>query len=263
MNEQIKNILRDLQNATSGLNKLCDLFQAKLDYFNEEDRRKINEFNETFEQKREQIDLKISSFVRFIEKSFAPSAEEIVKEKALQKLHTDFPEFDKWDASVQNAILEREMKSFEVHAKEIKTKEKKPTLGSAVSVDNPEPDMAFPVTYNFDFCRPYAIEICGERRDITSWRDALCQVADVVCCDNQSLLTNFIAQDVSKRPWFSLTPSTYRSPLEMTNGIYTEANLNARDMLKSCRKLLDIYGVNYDNVNIYLSKISSNGNVQD
>lgn len=263
MNEQIKNILRDLQNATSALGVILDLFQAKLDYFNEEDRRKINEFNETFEQKRELIDMKISSFVRFIEKSFAPTAEEIAKEKALQKLRTDFPDFDKWDASIRNALLERELKSFEAHSKETKTREKMPTTGSTVSIDNPEPEKAFPVTYNFEFCRPYSIEICGEKRDISSWRDALCQVADVVCSDNQSLLTNFIAQNVSKRPWFSLTPSTYRSPLEITNGIYTEANLNARDMLKSCRKLLDIYDVNYDNVNIYLNKISSNGNVQD
>lgn len=263
MNEQIKNILRELQNTTSELNVIRDLFQAKLDYFNEEDRRKINEFNETFDQKCTQIDLKISSFVRFIEKSFAPSQKELAMEKALQKLRADFPDFDKWDSAIQNALLERELKSIEVYSKENKTKEKKTTSGSTVSVDNPDPDKAFPVTYNFDFCRPYAIEICGEKRNISSWRDALYQVADVVCSGDISPLTNFIKQDVSKRPLFSLTPSTYLSPLKITNGIYTEANLNARNMLKSCRKLLDIYDVDYDNVSIFLNKISSSSNVQD
>ncbi|MCQ2306873.1 MAG: hypothetical protein MJ000_04820 [Bacteroidales bacterium] len=258
MNEQIKNILRDLQNATSELNVIRDLFQAKLDYFNEEDRRKINEFNETFEQKREQIDGKINSFVRFIEKSFAPSAEEIVKEKALQKLHTDFPEFDKWDASVQNAILEREMKSFVIDSKDNKSKEKSPTIGATVCYDNPEPDKAFPITYNFEYCRPYAIEVCGERHNIKSWRDALCAVAEVLCEHNVKPLESFMSMDVKEKPWFSKTPDLYRSPLEIAEGVFAEANLNAKSMLASCCKLLDIYSVSYNEVCVYLSKIAIN-----
>lgn len=265
MSEQINEILQKLQEATTNLASIRDSFQNRLDYFNEKDRRKINEFNETFDYKVQKIDEKIKSFVRFVEKSFAPTAEELAKEKALKKLRADFLEFDKWDADVQKALLEREIKNYAISEQEktVKTPIKRPTTGSTVSIDNTEPEKAFPVTYNFEFCRPYSIEICGEKRSITSWRDALCQVADVVCSDNQSPLTNFIAQDVSKRPWFSLTSSTYRSPLEITNGIYTESNLSARNMLKSCRKLLDIYGVSYDNVNIYLNKISSNDNVQD
>lgn len=265
MSEQINEILKKLQEVTVDLASIRDSFQNRLDYFNENDRRRINEFNETFDSKVQKIDEKIKSFVRFVEKSFAPTAEELAKEKAIKKLRADFPEFDKWDIEVQKALMEREVKNYAISEqdKTVKTPVMRPTTGSAVSIDNPEPEKAFPVTYNFEFCRPYAIEICGEKRDIASWRDALCQVADVLCSDNQSLLTNFIAQDVSKRPWFSLTPSTYRSPLEITDDIYTEANLNARDMLKSCRRLLDIYGVNYDDVNIYLNKISSNGNVQD
>lgn len=265
MSKQINEILEKLKEATANLASIRDSFQNRLDYFNENDRRRINEFNETFDSKVQKIDEKIKSFVRFVEKSFAPTVEELVKEKALKKLRADFPEFDNWGIEVQKALLDREIKNYAISEqdKTIKTPIKRPTTGSSVSVDNPEPEKAFPVTYNFEFCRPYSIEICGEKRDITSWRDALCQIADVLCGSNQNPLTNFIAQDVSKRPWFSLTRSTYRSPLEITNGIYTEANLNARDMLKSCRKLLDIYGVSYDNVNIYLSKISSNGNVQD
>lgn len=258
MNEQIKNILHNLRNTTSGLNVIRDLFQAKLDYFNEEDRRKINEFNETFEQKREQIDGKINSFVRFIEKSFAPTAEEIAKEKALQKLRTDFTDFDKWDVSIQNALLERELKSFEAHSKETKTREKMPTTGSTVSIDNPEPDKAFPVTYNFDFCRPYAIEICGERHEIKSWRDALCAVAKVLCEHDIKPLESFMSKDVKEKPWFSRTSDLYRSPLEIVEGVFAEANLNAKSMLASCCKLLDIYSASYNEVCVYLSKIANN-----
>lgn len=258
MNEQIKNILRDLQNATSELDVIRDLFQAKLDYFNEEDRRKINEFNETFEQKREQIDGKINSFMRFIEKSFAPTAEEIAKEIALQKLHADFPEFDKWDASVQNALLERELKSFEMHSKEIKTRDKKPTSGSTVCYDNPEPDKAFPITYNFEYCRPYAIEVCGERHNIKSWRDALCAVAKVLCEHNTKPLESFMSMDVKEKPWFSRTSDLYRSPLEIVEGVFAEANLSAKSMLASCRMLLDIYSVDYSEISVFLSKIANN-----
>lgn len=265
MSEQINEILQKLQTTTANLASIRDLFQNRLDYFNESDRRKINEFNEIFDSKVQKIDEKINSFVRFVEKSFAPTAEELAKEKALKKLRADFPEFDKWDFEVQKALLEREIKNYAISKqdKTAKTPIKRPTTGSTVSIDNPEPEKAFPVTYDFEFCRPYSIEICGEKRNISSWRDALCQVADVVYGNDQSPLTNFIAHDTNKRPWFSSISSIYRSPLEITKGIYTEANLNARDMLKSCRKLLDIYGVSYDNVNIYLSKISSNGNVQD
>ena len=138
MNEQVKNILLDLQNTTARINIIRDLFQAKLDYFNEEDRRKINEFNEIVEQKREQIDGKISSFIHFVEKSFAPSPKELAMEKALQKLRADFLDFDKWDASIQNALLEREMKSFVIDSKDNKHKEKSPTIGTTVCYDNPE-----------------------------------------------------------------------------------------------------------------------------
>lgn len=258
MNEQIKNILRDLQNATSELIIIRDLFQAKLDYFNEEDRRKINEFNETFEQKRELIDVKISSFVRFIEKSFAPTAEEIAKEKALQKLRTDFPDFDKWDASIRNALLERELKSFEAHSKETKTREKMPTTGSTVSADNPEPNKAFPITYNFEYCRPYAIEVCGERLYIKSWRDALCAVAKVLCEHDIKPLESFMSMDAKEKPWFSKTSDLYRSPLEIVEGVFAEANLNAKSMLALCRKLLDIYAVDYGEVSVYLSKTANN-----
>lgn len=265
MSEQINEILEKLKEATANLASIRDSFQNRLDYFNENDRRRINEFNETFDSKIQKIDEKIKSFVRFVEKSFAPTAEEIAKEKALKKLRADFPDFDKWDIEVQKALLEREIKNYAISEQDkiVKMPTKRPTTGSTVSVDNPEPQKSFTVTYNFEFCRPYAIEIRREKRDITSWRDALCQVADIVCDGNQGTLTNFISQDVSKRPWFSLTSSIYRRPLEITDGIYTEANLNARDMLKSCRKLLDIYGIDYDNVNIYLNKISSNSNVQD
>lgn len=265
MTEQIKDILQKLQEATASLFPIKDMFQNQLNYFNEDDRRKISKFNETFDYKVQNVNAKIASFVRFVEKSFTPSPEDLLKIKALDKLHADFQDFDKWEPGVQNALIDREIKNFAISEPNKPAKEtvKHPTTGSAVSVDNLEPNKAFPVTYNFEFCRPYAIEICGEKRNITSWRGALCEVADVLCSKNTNLLTIFIAQDVSKKPWFSLSPSVYRRPVEISKGIYTEANLNTHNMIKSCRKLLDIYAVDYNEVSIFLSKISSKGNVQD
>ena len=63
--EQLKRILQELQESTSNLEQICDLFQDNLDYFNENDRNRINEFNKIFDLKVQKIDEKIKSFVSF------------------------------------------------------------------------------------------------------------------------------------------------------------------------------------------------------
>lgn len=232
--EQLNRILQELQESTSNLGRIRDLFQDNLDYFNENDRNRINEFNDIFDFKVQKIDEKIKSFVRFVEKSFARIEEEALQE-VVNIMCANIPESDKWTTRQKINYIKK--------------------IFRQIYKKNPEPERAFPLTYNFEWCRPSSIEICGEKRNISFWDEAVSQVVDVVCGDNKSLLINFITQDKCTKPMFSLTPSTYERPLEITKGIYIESKSTC-DMLRVCCKLLDIYGISHDNVHIYLSYLS-------
>lgn len=109
MTEQIKNILIELKAIQAKLPELRDLFWLKIDRYNEADQQRGVAFDEKFEQQRDKLFRVIDSFLAFIEKSFAPNAEEIAKEKALQKLRVEFPGFDGWNEEAKKALLEREM----------------------------------------------------------------------------------------------------------------------------------------------------------
>jgi hypothetical protein len=91
------------------LPELRDLFWLKIDRYDEAEQQRGVEFDEKFEQQRSKLVRAIDSFTAFIEKSFTPSAEEIAKEKARQKLRAEFPNFDDWNKEAKKALLEREM----------------------------------------------------------------------------------------------------------------------------------------------------------
>jgi hypothetical protein len=112
MTEQIENILAELKVIQAKLPELRDLFWLKIDRYNEADQQRGVAFDEKFEQQRDKLSRVIDSFSAFIEKSFAPSAEEVAREKALQKLRAEFPGFDDWNKEAKKALLEREMNDF-------------------------------------------------------------------------------------------------------------------------------------------------------
>jgi hypothetical protein len=94
MTERIENILAELKAIQAKLPVLRDLFWLKIDRYNEADQQRGMAFDEKFEQQRDKLSRMINSFSVFIEKSFTPSAEEMAKEKALQKLRAEFSGFD-------------------------------------------------------------------------------------------------------------------------------------------------------------------------
>jgi hypothetical protein len=112
MTEQIENILAELKAVQAKLPELRDLFWLKIDRYNEADQQRGVVFDEKFEQQRDKFSRMINSFSAFIEKSFAPSAEEVAREKALQKLSAKFPDFDDWNEEAKKALLEREINDF-------------------------------------------------------------------------------------------------------------------------------------------------------
>jgi hypothetical protein len=117
MTEQIKNILAELKAIQTKLPELRDLYWLKIDRYNEADQQRGVAFDEKFEQQREKLFRAIDNFSTFIEKSFAPSAEEVARQKALQKLRTEFPGFDDWNEEAKKALLEREMRAIKMISK--------------------------------------------------------------------------------------------------------------------------------------------------
>lgn len=262
MTDQIKNILFELQEATSKLSVLRDLFQNKLDYFNDADRKKISDFNAAFEEKKESIDRKINSFSRFIEKSFAPSHEELLKTKALEKLHTDYHSFDDFNDAAKQALIEREMHNLKDSTQEksdVKKEEKEPRklTDKTASIDNPEPEKPFQLTDDFLFCRPLSFDFKNVKYEVKSWADIFRIISTKLYTESAQPITDYIASNSDKRPFAANQPDGYLRPLQIAENIYVETNLSANNMMKSCRKMLDIYQINLDEVKIYLSKISA------
>ena len=81
-------------------------------------------FDEKFERQCEKLFRRIDSFSAFIKRSFAPSAEELAKEKALEKLRSEFPGFDEWNEEAKRALLEREIQMILIKIKQIICKNK-------------------------------------------------------------------------------------------------------------------------------------------
>lgn len=109
MTEQVEKIINELKVVQTKLPELRDLFWLKIDRYNEADQQRGVAFDEKFEQQRDKLFRAIDGFTIFIEKSFAPSVEEIAKEKALKKLRTEFSGFDDWNEEAKKALLDREL----------------------------------------------------------------------------------------------------------------------------------------------------------
>jgi hypothetical protein len=109
MTEQIENILAELKAIQAKLPELRDLFWLKIDRYNEADQQRGVAFDDKFEQQRDKLFRVIDSFSAFIEKSFAPTSEEVAREQALQKLRVEFPGFDDWNEEAKKALLDREI----------------------------------------------------------------------------------------------------------------------------------------------------------
>ncbi len=256
MIEQIENILNELKVIPIKLPELRDLFWLRIDRYNEKDQQRGVVFDEKFEQQRSKLVRAIESFTAFIEKSFAPSAEEIAKEKALQKLRTEFQGFDDWNEEAKKALLEREKDTFltKVPQKIIRSKNKEPNRGPKYKINN-QPDKIYSIDSDFSHCRPCFFEFRNQRYVINNWAMLLRELAEVLYNENSVPITEFIKKDLSKKPLFSNNPKIYLRALEIANGLYVESNFSANQMCISCKKMLDIYSIAHSEVKIYLDRI--------
>lgn len=108
MNEQIDKIIEELNSIKNKFPDIRDLFWLKIDRYKEDDLNKGVEFDKKYEQQCDKLSRSIIAFSKFIEKSFEPSTEEIARDRAIQKLKADYPNFEEWNEEAKIALIERE-----------------------------------------------------------------------------------------------------------------------------------------------------------
>jgi hypothetical protein len=257
MIEQVENILNELKAIQVKLPELRDFFWLKIDRYNEADQQRGVVFDEKFEQQRDKLVRTIDNFTAFAERSFAPSVEEIAKEKALQKLRAEFPSFDDWNEEAKKALLEREQNDLlsKLPQKIIRTNiEEEPNRGPKYQINN-QPDKVYNIDSDFSHCRPCFFEFRNQKYVINNWAMLLRELAEILYTENSTPINEFITKDLSKKPLFSNNSGMYLRALEIANGLYVESNFSANQMCISCKKLLDIYGIAHSEVKIYLDRI--------
>ena len=256
MTEQIEKILAELKVIQAKLPELRDLFWLKIDRYNEADQQRGVAFDDKFEQQRDKLFRVIDSFSAFIEKSFAPSAEEVAREKAIQKLRAEFSGFDDWNEEAKKALLDREMKDTSVKSTQrmAEKSSKVPNRGPKYIINN-EPEKNFSIDSDFSHCRPSFFEFRNNKFTVNNWAMMLKELASIVYCENPAPVNEFITKDLSKKPLFSNNLQDYSRPLEIASGLFVESNYSANQMCVSCKKLLDIYGIAHSEVKIFLDRI--------
>jgi hypothetical protein len=259
MAEQIENILAELNAIQAKLPELRDLFWLKIDRYNEADQQRGVAFDEKFEQQRFKLSRVIETFSTFIEKSFAPSPEEVAKEKALRKLREEFSGFDDWNEEAKKALLERELQTILIKNPQrivVKATEA-PNHGPKYKI-NKQPDKVYNIDSDFSHCRPSFFEFRDKKYAVNNWAMVLKELASILYAENPTHITEFIARDLSRKPLFSTDPKNYLRPLEITKGLFVESNYSANQMCVSCKKLLDIYGIEHSAIKLYLDRVPEN-----
>jgi len=256
MKEKVEKFINELKQLNNQLPELRDLFWLNIDRYNETDQQRGVAFDEKFEQQRDKLFRVIDSFSVFIEKSFAPSAEELAKEKALQKLNAEFPGFGDWNEEAKKALLEREIQAISVKIPQrIVTKSaEEPNRGPKYTINN-EPDKTYSIDSDFSHCRPCFFEFRNKKYAVNNWAMVLKELANILYSENPSPVNQFINKNLSKKPLFSTDTKPYLRPLEIVGGLFVESNFSANQMCISCKKLLDIYGIPHSEVKIYLDRI--------
>ena len=258
MTEQIKNILAELKEIQAKLPELRDLFWLNIDRYKEADKQRGVAFDEKFELQRDKLFRMIDSFSAFIERSFAPSAEEVAEEEALQKLRDKFPCFDDWNEEAKKALLEIEMQTILVKIPQrivLKRKaNEEPNRGPRYRI-NDQPSKSYSIDDNFTHCRPCFFEFRNKKYAVNNWAMVLRELANILYSENPILINGFISKDFAKKTLFSTNPNNYLRPLEIAKGLFAESNFSANQMCISCKKLLDIYEIAHSEVIIYLDRI--------
>jgi hypothetical protein len=259
MVEQVEKTITELKALQAKLPEVRDLFWLKIDRYDEDDQLRGEAFDKKFEQQQEKLCRALDSFTAFVEKSFTPSAEEIAKEKAIEKLRAEFSNFDEWNKAAKKALIDKEMNMVLdiTSQKTVKpfSEELNRGSGGPKYQKNDQPDKIYSIDSDFSHCRPCLIEFRTKKYAVNNWTMMLKALAETLYNDNPTPIDEFVMEDLSKKPLFSKNPQSYLRALEIANELYVESNFSANQMCMFCKKLLDIYGIAHSEMKIYLDRI--------
>jgi len=106
MNKKVEKFINDLELLNGQLHEMREYFWLNIDRTNETDRQRGILFDNKFEKIKDQFLRTEKTVSKFLEKSFFDPKEEARKE-ALNKLYSEFANFDEWDEIAKNALLEK------------------------------------------------------------------------------------------------------------------------------------------------------------
>jgi hypothetical protein len=106
MNEKVEKFINDLELLNSQLHEMREYFWLNIDRTNETDRQRGILFDNKFEKIKDQFLQNKKTVGNFLEKSFFDPKKE-ARNEALNKLYSEFANFDEWDEIAKNALIEK------------------------------------------------------------------------------------------------------------------------------------------------------------
>lgn len=254
--EEITQILKNAETAMEQLTQVCNLYRNIYDIYTPKGRQKINQFEEVFKKRYENVMRSLNSLKKHIEESFAPSEEEVLQEKALKAVQEENPTFDSWPIEAKNAILSAKLKELSENLKN-RTTIKRPGSGKLQTVKNPDLYKPFSITSDLTGSRPYQFILQEKVYLADSWKNICAKICDILYNQNTHPLDDFILENSNAGiiDGFSIQSTDFARPLEMVKGIFINGQRDFIYYKRIIITLLEIYQIPTEALSIYLSKI--------
>lgn len=140
-----------------------------------------------------------------------------------------------------------------------------------ISTDKSHNEMMF-INFNdsaqqLAFCKVIYLEYFGVRYELKNWTDLYVKIVSILYKRNSELIELFLDKNISyDKGRIDVTKEHSESmiaPKYVTDGIYIETNLNARNIIDKIKKILIIYNIDFDDIRIaYISNSNTRNMVE-
>lgn len=258
--EEIKRLFTAATTTIEQLTQICNLYRNIYDIYTPEGSQKINQFEDVFNRRHENIVRAINSLTRFVEQSFAPSEEELLREKAMETLRKEHPTFDSWPAEAQNAILIVKLKELSEKKPKQTSDQQHAKREVLQSMNNPELDKPFAITDDLIGCKPYKFELLGKMNNVASWKKLCAEVCTILYNQNPQLLEDYVASPANTNAGnyniISRHSNFVDKSFKLMTGFYICDGCDATYYRKFTIKFMEIYDIPLQALSIYLNKIA-------